>query len=123
MQKNIIGFALSLAILWAMLYLGKGLNTLIPIGIPDSIWGLLVLFVTLITGLIKLEWVLPTGRFLNRYMPLVFLPICVGMIEYGEILVRYFSSLIISNILSTIITIVVVGWTAQRLFKHSGEEQ
>ena len=123
MQKNIIGFALSLAILWAMLYIGKGLNTLIPIGIPDSIWGLLALFVTLITGLIKLEWVLPTGRFLSRYMPLVFLPICVGMIEYGEILVRYFSSLIISNILSTIITIVVVGWAAQRLFKHSGEEQ
>ncbi|VEI45410.1 putative effector of murein hydrolase LrgA [Actinobacillus equuli] len=61
--------------------------------------------------------------FLNRYMPLVFLPICVGMIEYGEILVRYFSSLIISNILSTIITIVVVGWVAQRLFKYSEDEQ
>ncbi|WP_150538769.1 CidA/LrgA family protein [Actinobacillus vicugnae] len=123
MQKTIIGFVLSLAILWGMLYIGKGLNILIPIGIPDSIWGLLVLFFALITGLLKLEWVLPTGRFLNRYMPIVFLPICVGMVEYGDILTRYFSSLIISNILSTIITIVIVGWVAQRLFKDSGDEQ
>ena len=46
---------LSLCLLFAMLYLGKGLSILLPIGIPDSIWGLLLLFTSLVIGIVKVE--------------------------------------------------------------------
>ena len=63
---------LSLCLLFAMLYLGKGLSILLPIGIPDSIWGLLLLFTSLVIGIVKVEWVTPAARPLTRYMTIFF---------------------------------------------------
>lgn len=116
MIKNIVAFIISLFILIFALLLGKLIAWLLPIGIPESIWGLLILFSALALGVIKTQWLLPSARGLTRYMPLFFLPICVGIIDYTELLTRFFAPIVLANVLSSIFSLLVIGWTAQWLF-------
>lgn len=120
---KIIGqFALSLAILLAMLWGGKGLNLVIPV-IPEGIWGLLLLFFCLVSGIIKKAWILPTARLFNRYMPICFLPICVGIMNYGDVLRSHFVDLVLANIFSSIISLLLIAFVAEKLSgKEKGEK-
>ena len=47
----------SLVILYIMLLLGNLISHYVPVGIPGSIWGLLILFIGLTTRIIRLEWI------------------------------------------------------------------
>lgn len=120
---KIIGqFALSLAILLAMLWGGKGLNLVIP-AIPEGIWGVLLLFFCLVSGIIKKAWILPTARLFNRYMPICFLPICVGIMNYGDVLRSHFVDLVLANIFSSIISLLLIAFVAEKLSgKEKGEK-
>ena len=56
LQKG-VQLARSLIILYIMLLLGNLISHYIPVGIPGSIWGLLLLFLGLTTHVIHLEWI------------------------------------------------------------------
>lgn len=116
MIKNIVSFIISFFILIIALLFGKLTAWLLPIGIPESIWGLLILFAALTLGLVKPQWLLPSARGLTRYMPLFFLPICVGIIDYTDILAQFFAPIVLANVLSSILSLLVIGWIAQWLF-------
>ncbi|QIW15778.1 murein hydrolase transporter LrgA [Pasteurellaceae bacterium RH1A] len=115
MLNKLKQLTLALAILWGMLYLGKGLAWLLPIGIADSIWGLLILFICLLAGLIKAEWISPVALPFNRYMAIFFLPICAGIIEHGDLFVSHVDSFFLAAFVSSVISIVGVGLFAQKL--------
>ncbi|MGQ8820488.1 CidA/LrgA family protein [Bibersteinia trehalosi] len=112
--KKIGQFALSLAILLLMLWGGKGLNLIVPT-IPEGIWGLLLLFFCLVSGVLKKAWILPTARIFNRYMPICFLPICVGIINYGDVLKAHFVDFILANMLSSALSLILIAVIAEKL--------
>ncbi|MDH2997783.1 murein hydrolase transporter LrgA [Pasteurellaceae bacterium LFhippo2] len=113
-----IRFIVALSLLFLMLYLGKWCNQFIPLGMPDSVWGLLILFTLLVTKLIKITWITPASRPLLRYMTLFFLPICSGIIDQTAILSSHLDSLVAANFLSTIFCMIVIGYLAQWLFER-----
>ncbi|OOH90532.1 murein hydrolase transporter LrgA [Pasteurellaceae bacterium 15-036681] len=117
-----VRFILALGLLFLILYLGKLCNQFIPIGIPESIWGLLILFTLLVTKLVKVDWIFPASRPLLRYMILFFLPICAGIVEQGSAISSHLDSLLLANFISTILSMVVIGYLAQWLFKKSEQQ-
>ena len=64
MYRKAFELARSLLILYLMLYLGGLVAHYVPIGIPSSIWGLLLLFTCLILRIVKVEWVIFSSRLL-----------------------------------------------------------
>lgn len=119
--QTLVRFVLSFSVLLVMLLLGRLLSSLIPF-IPEGIWGLLILFVCLATGVVKKAWILPTARWFNRYMPVFFLPICVGIMNYGELLWSRFAELVLANMLSSLVSLVGIAWLSVRLLKEEGEK-
>lgn len=115
-------FIVALTLLFLMLYLGKLMNWLIPIGIAESIWGLLILFTLLVLNVVKMEWVMPATRPLLRYMVLFFLPICAGIIEQAEILSLHLHSLVLANFVSTVLSLIVIGYLAEWLFSKEAQD-
>lgn len=107
---------LSLALLFVMLYLGKLLATLFPIGISDSIWGMLLLFTCLVVGVVKVEWITPSARPLTRYMTVFFIPVCAEIIEHTDVLQTHFVSFVLANVVSTTLSLVLIGLFAQWAF-------
>lgn len=71
-KRKIIELIRSLAILYAFLWIGNGIVYLVPLGIPGSIVGLLLLFFGLTTQLIKVEWIFFGANLLIRYMMVLY---------------------------------------------------
>ncbi len=60
--------------------IGEILKAAISLPVPASIYGMVILFVCLITGVIKLEQVKDAGKFLIEIMPVMFIPAGVGLL-------------------------------------------
>ncbi|MGR3808121.1 CidA/LrgA family protein [Pasteurella testudinis] len=120
MKQKIINLLRSLAILYAILYLGIFLQHLIPIGVPGSIWGLLILFLCLTSQVIKVEWIAFGSSLLIRYMALLFVPVSVGIVKYADLLLANAKQLVIPNIISTMMSLLLIGLMGDYLFeRHS----
>lgn len=109
--------ARSAGILLLFLYLGKGIQYLSHLPIPGSIFGLLLLFLGLNLRLIPLDYVLPTGSFLLNYITLFFVPVGVGLLQYSDLLSIHWLTILVSSVISTIATLLFVGWFYQRFAK------
>jgi len=121
MKKNtlitIIQLTRSAGILLLFLYLGKAIQFISHLPIPGSIFGLLLLFLGLNLRLVALEYVLPTASFLLNYITLFFVPVGVGLLQYSDLLSTHWLTIIVSSMISTIATLISVGWLYQRFSK------
>lgn len=88
---------------------GELMKYFIPPPIPGSIYGLLLMFVLLLTKVIKVEQVKDVGEFLIEIMPLMFIPAGVElMASWGE-LQGFLVSLLVITVTTTFIVIFVTG--------------
>ena len=116
MRKKVFLLLRSFAILYLMLFAGEWLAELLPVGVPGSIFGLLLLFFGLTTQVIKVEWIMFGAELLIRYMAVLFVPVSVGIIKYSDLLVSQANALLIPNIVSTCVTLVLIGFLGDYLF-------
>lgn len=115
----------SLGIIYLCLYLGIVIAGLLPVTIPGSILGMLVLFTLLATQLIPVHWVRPGGQLFIRYMALLFVPISVGIMNYTGLLSAQFGPIVLSCVVSTLMVMILVGVISQRMMQNKplkGEE-
>lgn len=68
-------------IILAISFIGEILKYIIPLSIPASIYGMVLMFVGLQTKLIKIDDVKDVGRFLIEIMPVMFIPAGVGLMS------------------------------------------
>ena len=83
-------------IILVLSFIGELLNHVLPLPVPSSIYGIILMFICLKTGLIPLEEVDETGRFLIEIMPLMFIPAAVGLLEDGISFNLYGFSILLS---------------------------
>lgn len=119
LSKKAFELARSLVILYLMLYLGEWVVHLVPIGIPASIVGLLILFFCLTTQIIRVNWIFFGANLIIRYMAILFVPVSVGIMKYSDMLISQAKALLIPNIISSMVTLVVVGLVGDYLFSLS----
>ncbi len=55
-------------------FLGEALYALLPLPVPASIYGLLLMLLCLVTGIVRLEQVKIAADFLLEIMPPMFIP-------------------------------------------------
>lgn len=116
MVQKVFLLARSLVILYIMLYLGNLIAHYVPVGVPGSIWGLLLLFLGLTTRLIHLDWIYLGASLLIRFMAVLFVPVSVGIIKYSDLLIEQVNILLIPNVVSTCVTLVIMGLLGNHLF-------
>lgn len=98
-------------------FLGELLNYIIPLPVPGSIYGMILMFVLLCSGILKLEQVKKTGKFLLDIMPIMFIPSAVGIMSQFEQLKDIWFQIILITITTTIITIAVTGLSSQAIIR------
>lgn len=102
-------------IIYLCLYAGNGLALLLPIAIPGSILGMLILFALLAFQILPVHWVKPGCHLIIRNMALLFVPISVGVINYTDVLSAQFGPIVVSCVISTLLVLTVVGFSSHRL--------
>lgn len=101
-------------------FLGELLHGLLPIPVPASIYGLILLFGALWLRMIKEEQIKETADFLVEIMPVLFIPAGVGLMTRWENLKKLMIPLILVITLGTFFTMVVTGKVTDRMLRKKG---
>ena len=64
-------------------FLGEVLKMFIPLPIPASVYGLVLMLVCLMTGVLKTSQVKDAAFFLIEIMPVMFIPAAAGLIDHN----------------------------------------
>ena len=104
-------------IILAISFAGETLYHLIPLPIPASIYGILILFILLETKILKLSSVKETGKFLIEIMPVMFIPAAVGLLESWSILKASWVSYAVITVCTTFLVMLVSGHVTQAIIR------
>ncbi len=105
------------AVIMLVTLVGELLHLLIPLPVPASIYGLVIMLACLKLRVIKLEQVEGAGNFLLDIMPVLFIPAAVGLIVTWGQLQAMLVPFLVTTVVTTFIVMGVTGWTAQLAMK------
>ena len=107
-------------IILAFTGLGEALAYLIPLPIPAAIYGLVLMLCALLTGVLKAPQVQESANFLISIMPVLYVPICVRILEYWGVISQNAAAIISLTVISTFLVFAVAGLLTQTLTKRGG---
>ncbi len=101
-------------------FAGEALRTLLPLPIPASVYGLVLLFLCLCLGIVKVEQVKSATDFLLEIMPILFVPSVVGLMDLWDVLRSVLLPALVIVVVSTFAVLAVTGHTAQWMLRRKG---
>ena len=104
--------------LLAFCFAGELLHTFLPLPIPASVYGLLLLLAALCMGVVKLEQVQKAGIFLTGIFPLLFVPAAAGVMDLWAELGKMLLPALVAIIPVTILVFAVAGRTTQAIIRR-----
>ena len=84
---------------------------------------LVLMFLLLVTGILKLPQVKETAEFLIEIMTIMFIPATVGLMENWDVLQPILLPLIVIIPVTTVLVMGVTGRTAQRIRRRGEKEK
>jgi len=106
---------LQLAGLSALNYSGFWVVHKTALPIPGNLVGMLTLFVLLVAGVVRVSWFELTGSFLIKHLAFFFVPITVGLMNAGPLLLAHGPGIILVLTISAAGGILLTGFTSQVL--------
>ncbi len=107
-------------IIAAVCFAGEAVHYFVPLPIPASIYGMLILFLLLETGVLKVESIREVSTFLLDTMIIMFIPAGVGLMEYWGSIKDIWWKLIIVIVAVNAAVFAVSGWVTQAVGKKVG---
>ena len=104
-------------------FLGEILNYLIPLPIPASIYGILIMFLALELHIIPLSSVKDAGRFLIEIMPVMFIPAAVGLLNAWNILKPNWIIYTVIMFATTFIVMILSGKVTQAVIRKGKKRE
>lgn len=115
-------FIKQLMIILLFSFIGELLNSIIPLSIPASIYGMILLFIALVTKIIKLEQIEDTAEYLLSIMLIFFVPSAVGIMDTFFTYQSSMLPIIIIVIISTITVLIITGIISQLVIKLTSKK-
>lgn len=104
-------------------FLGEVLKAVLPLPVPASVWGLILMLAALRTGMIKLSQVSDAAVFLIEIMPVMFIPAGVGLLNAWGVLQPVWIPVSVITVLTTVIVMAVTGKVTQAVIQNSKKKR
>lgn len=118
---TMMNFLYQFAWILGICFLGEGLAVLLPLPIPSSVYGLILMLLALQFKLIKLERIKQASAFLIGILPLLFLPSAAGVMELWTELKALLLPCLIAVVPVTLLVMGVSGLVTQGLRRKGGK--
>ncbi len=102
---------------------GEALQRLLPLPIPASVYGLVLLFTALCTGIVKVSQVKEAGAFLTSILPVLFVAPTVGIVEHWGLISPNLLSIALLLLGSTVLTFAFSGLVTKALNKKEDRHE
>ncbi|MBU8905259.1 CidA/LrgA family protein [Desertibacillus haloalkaliphilus] len=112
---TLIRICIHISVLYGFYFIGSWIQQRFDLFIPGSIIGMLLLLVLFATRLLPTRWIEEGTTLLLRHMPLLFLPVTVGVLNYLDLFAGSGILLVFIALFSTLLVMVASGLTSQWL--------
>lgn len=106
-------YAYQVMIIGGISFVGELLNRLLPLPVPASVYGMVILLVCLCTKVIRLTQIQETADFMLAAMPLVFVGPGVALMESFGLMKDSLVGIIVISVVSMLLVMVLTGLIAQ----------
>lgn len=110
-----------LLVILAFCLVGEVLAMLLPLPVPAAIYGFVLLFIALLTGLLKPGHIEKTARFLIDIMPILFVAPAVNILSCYDIIAPAVVPILLITAVSTAAVFFVAGRVTQWLCTREGK--
>ena len=108
-------------ILAAVTFAAEIIKFFVPLPVPASIYGLLILFALLKSGVLKLEQVETVGNFLLEIMPLLLVSPSVSFLTAMDSIQTMLLPVLIMGFVGTTLVMAVTGRAAQWVIRRGAK--
>lgn len=109
-------------IIIAFSFVGELLHFFIPLPVPASIYGIVLLFIALEKRWLKVKDIRETSGFLIAVMPVMFVPAAVGLMDSWDAIASKWLQYIVITILTTFFVMAVSGYCTQLLIRKKKKQ-
>ena len=115
MENKVYSFLHQAFIFAIIMLISKGIAFILPIPMPASVIGLILLFVALSTNIVKLEQVEGLGTSLTGIISFLFVPSGISLYNSLDILKVYGGPILAIIFIATFVILAITGWSATYL--------
>ena len=101
-------------------FLGEVLKMFIPLPIPASVYGLVLMLVCQMTGVLKTSQNKDAALLLIEIMPVMFIPAAAGLIDSWKVLQPLLLPILVITVVITVFVMVITGKVAQMIAQKRG---
>ncbi|MBQ3058912.1 MAG: CidA/LrgA family protein [Desulfovibrio sp.] len=120
MQQTLIFFC-QLGALAAFAWTADQVVKICGLPIPGNVLGIIVLFTLLCTGIVKESHISAAAGFLLRHLVFFFVPVAVGLMNWGGVFYDYGWALLAAIVVSAALPLLVVSKLARALRHRPGQ--
>ena len=102
---------------------GEALQRLVPLPIPASVYGLVLLFAALCLKWVRVEQVRDVGGFMTSILPVLFVSPAVGIVEQWDVIRPQLLAIALLIVASTVLTFGISGSITQWISRKGGKKQ
>lgn len=112
-----------LTIIGAVSFAGEFLSGILPMPVPGSVYGMVLLLLCLCLKIIKLEQIEETADYLLLIMPLFFVSPGISIIDTYPLVRDSIVFLVLISFVTALLTMVVTGHVTQFLLRHGKKKK
>lgn len=102
---------LQVAIIFTICLFGEGISSILPINMPGSVVSMILLFLLLLSKVVKEENIKETADFFLKNMAFFFIPAGVAIMEYFDLIKDKIFAFLLVCIITTVLTFAATAWT------------
>ena len=110
-------------IILTICFIGEILHAVIPLPIPASIYGLVLMLICLIAKIIPEEKVSAVSDFLIGIMPVMFIPSAVGLMGYWEAIKPILLAVVVITVAMNVLVFAVSGRVTQAVIRMDNKKK
>ena len=107
--------------LWIIFFtfVGEVLNKALPLPVPAGVYGLILMLIFLMRGIVRLDEVEDAGNFLLETMSIMFLPAAVGIMTVTKLLFPVLLPYTVIIFISSFLVLSVTGLSAELILRKT----
>ena len=104
-------------IIFSLCWLATVIEGLLPIAFPASVIAMLLLLVSLLAGVLKIDHIREKSDFLLANMAFFFIPAGVNVINYLDILKENWPPLLLICVITTVVTFAATAYSVRLVMR------
>ena len=116
-EEEILNILWQVGILFVVCLAAQWLVTLLPFAFPASVLAMILVFLLLLAGVIKVRQIKELSNWFAQNMAFLFVPACAGVLNYFDLIAANLFPILFISVVTTFLVFGATGWTVKGLMR------